>query len=235
MGELDLRKIKSLLSILIAFTIAGLTSVNAVAVQADNDKEMPRKTDQRYEFLLFEDRTLGSHVFDIIKEGKAVAFVDGKDYDVTIKGENVGNINKNLKRYNIGLDVIREKNEKIDKLVGRTTPKYVMQISDENGIPGIMTYDLHKTSFFPNSTVDLYQLSDGDKKIDLVMNKIPVDDKGNIRFDVQTAGRYVLVGASNTASRNPYDYERPQLFDIDELLSFEDNYFKLDDMNVISH
>lgn len=230
-----MKNIKLAATILSATLILSSFSIYSFASQNDDSsKTQSQTTSKKYEFLLGENCNLGTHIFELIKNEKtSYAFVKGDDYNVIIEGKDVLDIDKKIERYSIKADVIREENKKIDKLIGRGVPHYLMEISDENGLPAAATYDMHKTSFCPNSTVSLYKLNDNDTDMELLQKDIKVDENRNITFKVPSGGRYLLVGATNNAAVNPYDYERPQIFNIDELITFEDNYFKLDDSDLI--
>lgn len=162
-------------------------------------------------------------LFQQVKEREGSVLTLSDDfYSVEFKSEDIGPLDPKLERYD--LNMVRLTGEKdlkyANEAVGEKTPKYLLRVSDGVNFPGKATFTLVDCHFRPNSILHVYEAhEDGTFTF---LQDTTVSMNGDASFALTKGGDY-LVTSRRVGEKLPmFNFERPTLTELTELLTFTD-------------
>ncbi len=134
--------------------------------------------------------------------------------DLTVQSWN-SKYNLSLLRHTSGLLF-----DEYKKWVGKNTPKYAFLFAEGEVLPGKATLTLISTSFSPLSKVYVYRRTK-DFQYETIALDVETDKNRNISFPVTMGGEYLVSDIRVEDKVVPYNYDIPQYFDVNSLLTSE--------------
>ena len=200
-----------------AMLVAGTLIVPAMA--ADSVEQNIKNT----QGFFAEKHSAPTWLFKQIKERQGGVLTLSDDfYSIEFQGLDFGPLNDKLERYD--LNVLRLSSasdlKHANEAVGEKTPKYLLRISDGINFPGKATLTLLDCHFRPNSTLHVYEAKEDGSFV--FLQDTTVDLNGDASFVVAKGGNY-LVSSRKVGEKLPmFNFERPTLTELTELLTFTD-------------
>lgn len=207
--------------LLAALTAAALTA-GALFVPATAADSLEQNIANTQGFFR-EKHSAPIWLFQQVKEkGSGSLTLSDDFYAVEFQSGDIGPLNDKLQRYD--LNMVRLTSDKelkaANEAVGEKTPKYLLRISDGENFPGKATFTLLDCHFRPNSTLHVYEAHEDGTFTHLQDTTVSMDKKAS--FTVSKGGDY-LVTARKVGEKLPmFNFERPTLTELTELLSFSD-------------
>lgn len=169
------------------------------------------------------------------------AKLETEKFAFTIFSDEIGEIPPSVRSYDLRTRRLTENLDRYDKAVGFKTPKYVIEIKEEQNFPCPIHFTIKQSNFMPGSIVHVYAYTGTYETDETTTNTfeqvkldIRVQENGDLTFPITKGGTYLISPQkveehSDYLEAAVYTYDMPERNQIEDLLSYlkedPDGYF----------